>query len=105
MGTPSIYVFQTVRYPKNMRRACFVDDDVPGTLFFLSLHERRYAWVVNQRIEAEAGMERGDPLRMLELAVGQILSLRGGRRRLVVCIDSIEMRAHGRRAALELRVV
>ena len=55
---------------------------------------------------AEVGLSRGDPCLLLDLEIGQCLRLRPrGRGGFVldVTIESIEMRARGRRASVELR--
>jgi hypothetical protein len=56
-------------------------------------------------VEAEVGVEHGDPCLMLDLEVGECLRLRSRDRansRLEVCIEHIEVRARGRRARVEL---
>jgi hypothetical protein len=60
-------------------------------------------------LDADVGVKRGAPTELLELVVGQELSLRerGGRygRTLCALIERVEMNASGRRARVQLRVL
>jgi hypothetical protein len=57
-------------------------------------------------VEAEVGLDHGDPCLLIDLEVGECLRLRPRDHRarplLEVCVERIEMRARGRRARVEL---